>query len=126
MKITQEQMEKSLLVLVIALVIYAQRSHADTSSCAEKFSTRKDENVFGKHRLRSSVVESKPVSRPLECYINCMKNCRCVSYNICNRGKLCELSSQKKDDNISLYEASDDCDYHEYEFSKSQVCSQYR
>ena len=55
---------------------------------------------------------------PLECYINCMKNCRCASYNICNGGELCELNSEKKENNASLYEQSDECDYHEYQFIK--------
>ena len=77
-----------------------------------------DEDVFNKRRLRSRVVESQPTSKPFKCYVNCMKNCRCVSYNVCNGGKLCELNWEKKGDNISLYEQREDCDYHEYEFSK--------
>ena len=104
----------------IAFFMYAQ-SAAGSSSVGEKFSTRMDQDVFSKHRLRSRVIESQPISLPLECYVKCMKNCRCVSYNVCNGGKLCELNSEKKENNISLYEANDDCDYYEYEFSK-QVC----
>ena len=117
MQVSQEQAEKILFIFAIALIMYA-RSSADTSSCGEKFSTRMDQDVFSKHRLRSRVIESQPISRPLECYVKCMKNCRCLSYNVCNRGKLCELNSEKKDNNISLFEASDECDYHQYEFSK--------
>ena len=47
-----------------------------------------------------------------------MENCRCLSYNVCNGGKLCELNSENKENNISLYEQSDECDYYEYEFKK--------
>ena len=117
MHFNQEDGTKFFLIFAIAFVMYARRS-AGSSSCGGKFSTRMDQDVFSKHRLRSRVIESQPISMPLECYVKCMKNCRCVSYNICNGGKLCELNSEKKEHNISLYEANDDCDYHEYEFSK--------
>ena len=88
------------------------QSFAASSSRGEQFSTRKDRDVFPKHRYWSRVIESTPIAMPLECYINCMKNCRCASYNIC------ELNSEKKENNASLYEQSDECDYHEYQFTK--------
>jgi hypothetical protein len=116
MRVSREQTEKILLIFLV-LFMYAQSS-ADTSSCGEEFSTKMDRDVFSKHRFRSRVIESQPISLPLECYVRYMQNCRCVSHNVCNGGRLCELNSQKKGDNISLYEASDECDYYEYEFNK--------
>ena len=67
-----------------------------------------DQDVFPKHRHRSRVIEGKPISVPFECYVNCMKNSRCALYNICNGGKLCKLNSEKKENNASLYEQSDE------------------
>ncbi len=75
-------------------------------------------NLYHQRRLRSRVLESQPISNPIECHVKCMKNCRCVSYNVCNGGKLCELNSEKKENNISLYERSDECDYHEFTFTR--------
>ena len=118
MKVSKNRVNVFVCVFTnVVATMYAQSSAA-TSSCGEKMSTRMDENVFGKHRLRSRVVESQPINRVLECHVKCMKNCRCLSYNVCNGGKLCELNSEKKENNISLFEASDDCDYYEYEYTK--------
>ena len=122
MEINQKQVKKTQLIFAVVIIMYCIQCYADNSGCGEIFSTRMDQNVFGQHRLRTRVFQSQPISTPLECYVNCMKDCRCVSYNVCKGGKFCELNSQKKADNISLYEASDECDYHEYEFSKLQVC----
>ena len=108
---------KAVIICFLSLINYVQ-SFAASSSCGEQFSTHMDQDVFPKHRYKSRVIESKPIRMPFECYVNCMKNCRCASYNICNGGKLCELNSEKKENNASLYEQSDECDYHEYEFSK--------
>ena len=116
-RFSEERVEKILYIFAIAIFMYT-RCSASSKSCGEKFSTRLDQDVYSKHRLRSRVVESRPISTPFECYVKCMKNCRCLSYNVCNGGKLCELNSEKKDNNISLYETSDECDYHEYQFSK--------
>jgi hypothetical protein len=110
------ELEKA--VLIFSLIMCVGLSFADANNCGEKFSTRMDQDVFTKHRLRSRVIESQPINRPLECHVKCMKNCRCLSYNACNGGKLCELNSKRKENNISLYEQSDACDYHEYEFTK--------
>lgn len=107
----------AVIIFCLSLASFAQSS-AETGDCGEKFSTRMDQDVFLKHRFTSRVIESLPISRPLECHINCMKNCRCLSYNICNKGKLCELNSEKKESNVSLLEQNDECDYHQYEFSK--------
>ena len=107
---------------ILSTIIICVQTFSDASSCGEKFSTKMDQNVFAKHRLRSRVIESRSINRALECHVLCMKNCRCLSYNVCKRGKLCELNSEKKDNNISLYEQNDECDYHEYEFTK-QVCN---
>ena len=117
MKVSENLVSIFICALTIVVAMYTHTSAA-TSSCGEKMSTRMNENVFSKHRMRSRVVESQPINRALECHVKCMKNCRCLSYNVCNGGKLCELNSERKDGNISLYEASDDCDYYEYEFSK--------
>ena len=112
-----ERVEKILCIFTIAIFMYAECS-AGSNTCGEKLSTRMDQDIFSKHRLRSRVIESQPINMAFECYVKCMKNCRCLSYNVCNGGKLCELNSEKKDNNISLYEASEECDYHEYQFNK--------
>ena len=105
------------IVFLLSLIICV-RSFVDANSCGERLSTRMDQDVFTRHRLTSRVFESQPINAPLECHVKCMKNCRCLSYNICNGGKLCELNSEKKENNISLYKQSDTCDYYEYEFIK--------
>ncbi len=105
-------------VFILSLIICSLRSFADANNCGETFSTRMDQDVFTKHRLRSRVFESQSIGRPFECHVKCMENCRCLSYNVCNGGKLCELNSENKENNISLYEQSDECDYYEYEFKK--------
>ena len=119
-RFSQERVEKFLYIFTIAIFVYAKCS-AGSNSCGEKLSTRMDRDIFSKHRLRSRVFESQSISMPFECYVKCMKNCRCLSYNVCNGGKLCELNSEKKDNDISLYEASEECDYHEYQFNKQVV-----
>ena len=119
-RFSQERVEKFLYIFTIAIFVYAKCS-ASSNSCGEKLSTRIDQDIFSKHRLRSRVIESQSISMPFECYVKCMKNCRCLSYNVCNGGKLCELNSEKKDNNISLYEAREECDYHEYQFNKQVV-----
>ena len=75
-------------------------------------------NHYPNLRLRSRVVESQAVSNPIECYVNCMSDCRCVSYNVCNGGRLCELNSEKKEPSSPLIGKSDDCDYHEFIFNR--------
>ena len=116
-RFSKERVEKILYIFAIAIFMYTKCS-ASSKSCGEKYSTRLDQDVYSKHRLRSRVFESQPISTPFECYVKCMKNCRCLSYNVCNGGKLCELNSEKKDNNISLYETSGECDYYEYQFSR--------
>ena len=116
-RFSEERVEKILYIFAIAIFMYTKCS-ASSKSCGEKYSTRLDQDVYSKHRLRSRVVESLPISMPFECYVKCMKNCRCLSYNVCNDGKLCELNSEKKDNNISLYETTHECDYYEYQFSR--------
>lgn len=78
------------------------------------------QDLHHQRRLRSRVIESQPINKPIECHVKCMKNCRCVSYNVCNGRKLCELNSEKKKNNIYLYEKSDECDYHEFSFNRQQ------
>ena len=108
---------KALIIFCHSFIVNGQ-SLAATSNCGETFSTRMDQHVFPGHRFGSRIIESRTISSPLECYVNCMKNCRCLSYNICNGGKLCELNSETKASDASLYEQHDGCDYHEYGFSK--------
>ncbi|XP_028393372.1 uncharacterized protein LOC114517755 [Dendronephthya gigantea] len=107
--------------LTVLIVLYDSlygQSSAPGGSCGETLSTRMDRHVFHKHRFSSRVFESRAINTPLECYVNCMKSCRCLSYNICNGGKLCELNFETKASNASLYKQHEECDYYEYEFSK--------
>ena len=107
---------KTAIIFCISFTICVQIS-AKAENCGEKLSTRMDHNVFRNQRFSPSIIDSQPILKALECYAKCMKNCRCVSYNICKDGKLCELNSGKKESSADL-EQSDDCDYYEYEFSK--------
>jgi hypothetical protein len=73
-------------------------------------------NVDTEHRLRSRVIDSQPISGPFECYLKCLKNCRCLSYNVCHGGKLCELNSARKENDTFFYDKSGECDYHDFNF----------
>ncbi|XP_028408114.1 uncharacterized protein LOC114530707 [Dendronephthya gigantea] len=77
-------------------------------------------NLFNGRRYRSRVSQSEPISASYECHMKCVENCNCLSYNVCNGGKLCELNPEKKENNISLYETSDTCDYYELGFNQKQ------
>ena len=74
--------------------------------------------LFNGRRLRSRSSQSEPINVSSECHMKCVKNCRCLSYNVCNGSKLCELNPEKKEKNISLYETSDVCDYYELSFNQ--------
>ena len=98
---------------VLAPVFVSSVSSLDT--CKTE-SPRIARHLHHQRRFRSRVIESQPINRPIDCHVKCMKNCRCISYNVCNGGKLCELNSEKKKNNISLYERNSDCDYYEFIF----------
>ena len=78
-------------------------------------------SLFHGRRLRSHVIDSQPVSMPIMCHMKCLDNCGCLSYNVCNGGTLCELNSEKNDNNISVLERSDECDYHEFTFTRQVI-----
>ena len=67
------------------------------------------------------MIDSQPISMPIMCHMKCLDNCRCLSYNVCNGGKLSELNSEKKDNNMSLFETSEECDYHEFTFTTQVI-----
>lgn len=104
----------SVAAAVVCLCYHVVQSSVD--SCGT-YSAKMDQDLYPKHKLTSSVVASSSITRPLECYSKCLKNCLCVSFNVCNGGEKCELNSGRKDSNISLYESSDECDYYEYDYS---------
>ena len=89
------------------------------------YTSNMDQNLYKNHRLTSHIIDSSTNNfSPVECYVKCLNNCLCVSFNFCNTGKRCELNSERKDNDVASYKQTDGCDYYEYDYTK-QVCCEY-
>ena len=93
---------------MVAFILSIQSHNSQPAQITIKAERKKAFNISSAYHIETSYVKNDA-----NCLERCLQNCRCQSFQICERTK-CQLCSSHKDNNLTLHD-DEDCVYATYE-----------
>ena len=103
------------VIILATLGFFGQLLSTNAQEKCGHYKVNIEQNIHSEKRLLNHGILNVTVSHPFQCFSKCTEHCLCESFNICDKGKRCELSSSTKDKSIPDYLDDTECKYYEME-----------